>query len=132
MQIYGTLQYISCISVTDSMGFSEKDLRLIENTLAWELQRIASSKSLTVRVGLRSLPREHRRVARRAMILLLRRYRVPFTLRYTTWRTILYVDDARKVRRNWERMREDIPDALRNVAKGLYGIYRNAAVIGDA
>jgi len=84
-----------------------------------------------VAVKLKGLPVEQRRVARRALIYLLRKYRVPFTIQYRGWRVNFDVDDTRKIRQNLEKMKKDVENAVRCVAKGLRGFEQNIAIIAD-
>jgi len=113
------------------MTLTEEQLRAVLNAVVWELRRIASSKSRAVTVRLRGLPLEQRRVAKRALVLLFRRHRIPFTVQYRGWRVIFDVDDARKVRENLEKLMDEAEDAVRSVAKGLWGFEQNSVMIAD-
>jgi len=125
------LNQFNTLSTVWGMGLSDPELRVIENTVRWELERLASSRSRTVTVKLRGLPPELRRVAKRALVLLFRRHRIPFTVQYRGWRVIFDVDDTRKVKGMLDELMAEVEYAVRSVAKGRVGIEQNSVIIAD-
>jgi len=97
---------------------TQQDFQVVENALVEEFERLAAGaqRHRVAAVKLEGLSRKQKRLARRAFILVLRRFKIPFTVLYDGWRLRIEVDDTRKVRDNLEAIKGNIASAVRFAA----------------
>jgi len=97
---------------------TQQDFQVVESALVEEFERLAAGaqRHRVAAVKLEGLSRKQRRLARRALVLVLRRFKIPFTVRFTGWHLVVEVDDTRKVRDSLEAIKGNIASAVQYAA----------------